>query len=178
MCEKLFEGHVDYCFTCIPLNIGTHIIGVLQVLYAIRALYQTILIFMVPDFYLAQFLGFVGIFVTMFICWPAVEYFQLLACNTSENKHHFADAYKSFSMIMVIDAGIIVGIYEVIMFWLANNQDSDAKQLIIRDNLIVLGSYLIYVFTTFHFSKVLSSFAKEGQNQDEYYVKAGQYRLN
>ena len=77
---------------------------------------------------------------------------------------------------MVIFAGIIVGIYEVPALFISSKLPGELKTAAITLNLAILGFYLIWMFFAFHFSKVVVSFAKEGQDHDERFNKVVGYQ--
>ena len=101
----------------------------------------------------------------------------MLARNSSDNKHRFAYAYKSFSKIIVIVNAIILCMYELFAIMLVRNTRYYLG-LISLGMVLAACAYLISVFFAFHFSRVISSYVKEGQNQDEQYVKALENAIN
>ena len=101
----------------------------------------------------------------------------MLARNSSDNKHRFAYAYKSFSKCIVIVNALILCVYEMFTILLVRNTHIELGNISLW-MVLPAFAYQISVFFAFHFSRVISSYAKEGQNQDEQYVKALENAIN
>ena len=152
--KEVHEGHTERCCLCIPINVGVHIIGILQliaVLGGCYSLYSAIVL----GFWVTIVQAVIGL---MLVAYPSFFFVKMLIGNNEDTRKHYAAAFKLTTQIMnalYIIAAILDVIYTIYLMIALGTFILDVLIAL----LVVLGIIAIAIFLLLHYNRVINSYA-------------------
>ena len=158
--NQYFEGRVEHCCICFPIDCGAHFLGFVQALSTIYLILQILDI--------GGYLYF-GLPLCAFMGIPAFYYFKMLFNSSKDNREQFAKAYKCYGKTSVAVYGVFVLVFWIAVFQSTKNKPPQYREASMPVLWSLLGMYLVQILLIGHFVKVVHEYTHRAE---DHYDKA------
>ena len=148
--KNLHHGTVHHCFLCIPVKLGTHLIGIFMTV-------QMVLWGLALWNMNRKRLTWVDFLPVIWFIYPVFRYVRMICSHHDHHKHGFGKAYQCFALLnssALALYGIVVTVLNII--WIANDEVKTDEAL--KNTGLTLGVVFLAIFINVHFARVVNTY--------------------